>query len=377
MIDKNEIMGLIDSKKEGLYWDFKKEWYKNNKDLLIDVLAFSNNLVDRDCYIIIGVDECNDYKIGNITLDENCKSTSNLVNFLKDIEFNGSIRPEVLVERIVFSDEQIVDVILIKNSYHTPFYLSKKQIEVNPFIFVRLQDCNSSRDRNADINHIEFLFKKRFGLTKSPLQQALFYLNTPNDWVSSPELHKEIKYYKFAPEFTIEVKTDERDGWDIFFLVQTDYNPGWGSIEIKYHQTVLEYVNLIYMDGARYCTACPSSECFNIGNDKYYINYYLKTDVNYLIYEFLNMKEEDGRLNIASYQFHKCVLFFDNEIQKKEFIIYVNSHIETFNEVYSNTNNRFNDINLEGYKMEEFEKRYKATHAIKQMYDNFINAYKK
>ena len=81
-----EVLDLIESKREGSYWDFKREWYKKEKidDLLLDIICMSNNLVDRDCYIIIGVDEESDCEIKNVSGDKNRKNTQNLTDFLKD-----------------------------------------------------------------------------------------------------------------------------------------------------------------------------------------------------------------------------------------------------------------------------------------------------
>ena len=35
-----EVLDLIESKREGSYWDFKREWYKKEKidDLLLDII---------------------------------------------------------------------------------------------------------------------------------------------------------------------------------------------------------------------------------------------------------------------------------------------------------------------------------------------------
>ena len=59
----DEIEELIMMHQEGSYWDFKREWYDDSKDgdLLIDIICMANNLVDRDAYIIIGVNEECDY----------------------------------------------------------------------------------------------------------------------------------------------------------------------------------------------------------------------------------------------------------------------------------------------------------------------------
>lgn len=52
------IQGLIDSKKEGDYWDFKKERHDNPVDLVKDVICLSNTMRHKgDRYLIFGVDD--------------------------------------------------------------------------------------------------------------------------------------------------------------------------------------------------------------------------------------------------------------------------------------------------------------------------------
>ena len=82
-------------------------------DLLIDIICMANNLVDRDCYIIIGVDEENDFKITDVSSDENRKNTQNIVDFLRNKPFAGNVRPEVYV-RTIKLEENVIDVIVIK-----------------------------------------------------------------------------------------------------------------------------------------------------------------------------------------------------------------------------------------------------------------------
>lgn len=112
----NEIMDLIDLKQEGAYWDFKKEWHDKKSDLLHDIICFANNLANRDCYIIIGVDEENNYCLNDISGDPNRKDTQKIVDFLKDKKFAGGIRPVVFVESLNIHGS-VVDVIIIKNSF--------------------------------------------------------------------------------------------------------------------------------------------------------------------------------------------------------------------------------------------------------------------
>lgn len=48
----DEIESLIAMHQKSSYWDFKREWYGDNKDgdMLIDIICMANNLVNRDKY---------------------------------------------------------------------------------------------------------------------------------------------------------------------------------------------------------------------------------------------------------------------------------------------------------------------------------------
>ena len=74
---RKEILELISLKQEGGYWDFKREWYHQDKkdDLLHDIICMANNQENRDAYIIIGVDEENNYSVRDVSNDENRKNT--------------------------------------------------------------------------------------------------------------------------------------------------------------------------------------------------------------------------------------------------------------------------------------------------------------
>lgn len=52
--------------------------------ILHDIICMSNNLSNRTAYIIIGIDEQQDYSIVDVSCDPNRKNTQKLVDFLKD-----------------------------------------------------------------------------------------------------------------------------------------------------------------------------------------------------------------------------------------------------------------------------------------------------
>ena len=144
-MNKSEILDLILLKQEGSYWDFKREWYFQDKkaDLLHDIICMANNLSNRDAYIIVGVDEENDYSFSSVKSDPNRKNTQQLVDFIREKHFAGGIRPIVSVESLDFGEIEI-DVIVIHNSDATPFYLTENFQSVMPNnIYTRVMDSNT------------------------------------------------------------------------------------------------------------------------------------------------------------------------------------------------------------------------------------------
>ena len=132
-MNKHNILTFISLHHEGSYWDFKKQWHESKEDLLHDIICMANNLENRDAYIIIGVDEENNFKIHDVCNDPNRKNTQNLVDFLKDKKFAGGIRPSVHIENIEFNNN-VIDVIVIENSDKTPFYLTEKFQQLRIFM---------------------------------------------------------------------------------------------------------------------------------------------------------------------------------------------------------------------------------------------------
>ena len=60
---REEALNLIALKREGAYWDFKKEWHKDNSELIHDMLCLANNLESDVSYLFIGIDEEEDYSV--------------------------------------------------------------------------------------------------------------------------------------------------------------------------------------------------------------------------------------------------------------------------------------------------------------------------
>ena len=63
---QEEAPKLIALKREGAYWDFKKEWHKDNSELIHDILCLANNLESDVSYLFIGIDEEEGYSVCDV-----------------------------------------------------------------------------------------------------------------------------------------------------------------------------------------------------------------------------------------------------------------------------------------------------------------------
>ena len=372
-----EIVNLISLRQEGAYWDFKREWYneKQKSSLLHDIICMANNLVNRDAYIIIGIDEEDAYSVRDVQNDPNRKNTQMIVTFLRDKKFAGDIRPTVYVESIEMA-KGTIDVIVVKNSTNTPFYLKNRFEQVlDSHIYTRVQDTNTAKDSSADIHHVEYLWKKRFGMILSPLDRIKVYLQKPEEWVSVYRNGAAIrKYYRHAPEYTIEEMYDpdnDRTGYELFFLNQIDTSPHWSDINLYYHQTLLDTMPAVGLDGGFYYSPAPVFGFLPIGagfSDPVY-HYFIKDSSQYVVHEFY-YRRSNWRECLCYDQFMKCVLVFESERERQEFHKFAKDRWDQKEKYLPNDiQQQFSPIS--GYDMEKFEKQYLHTQILNKMLDEY------
>lgn len=372
---KERITKLIESQQEGEYWDFKRKWYTNNSDLLHDIICMANNLTTNDGYLIIGVDEENDYSILDVVNDENRKKTQDIVTFLRDKKFAGGIRPKVEVQSMTLFDK-VIDVIIIKNDNHTPYFLTEEYKGIFASnIYTRVMDTNTPKNSTADLINIEHLWRKRFGIDATALQKITLFLQFPLDW---EENEQEKCYYKFAPEFTIEnVSADEsRRSYEYYLFNQCDYTPHWYDINLYYHQTLLSSIGGVSLDGGRCFTSTPHLDGIRLTNNStrwdISYRYFVIDSLEYIIHRFYITNNTDDE-RISRNKFLECVLLFNNDEER-----YI------FKEFVKNNYNKYSSLdfgfilpyfpNIEGYKMEAFKKEYLDALLLNKMLEDFRNA---
>lgn len=372
----NEIKELISFKQEGSYWDFKREWYAGNKisDLLHDIICMANNMENRDAYIIIGIDEESDYCVIDISEDDNRKNTQMIVDFLRDKKFAGGIRPRVLVETLQLP-EGAIDVIIIKNGYNTPYYLEENYRDVNANnIYARVFDTNTPKNRSAEISHIEYLWKKRFRLLSSPLEQAFYYLHKKEEWLDVPDDSSIARqYYKTHPEYIIEHSScEDRDGYEYYLFSQMDSRPHWYNIYVRYYQTTLFSTIGVALDGGRYFTNVPCTDFLFDGiscDNPVSFKYFIKSSKEMILHDFF-YDNESAEARYAKERFEDCILIFSTEEEKKNFKAYAISKWDDRDEYLNAIHIPYMEL-PDSYRPDAFKEEYENALILKRLLDEY------
>lgn len=152
-----DVVDLINNKCEKSFYDYKLELHKNNEDLLHDILCLSNNIENRDAYLIFGVSD--DYEV--VGISEKLKS-NDILDFLKSKHFAGDHMPSVEVKNLYYLYNAI-GVIICKSSKFVPFFLTERYQGVNEYqIYTRVGDTNTPKNRSANYSDIEKLWRFHF-----------------------------------------------------------------------------------------------------------------------------------------------------------------------------------------------------------------------
>lgn len=364
-----EITSLIALRQEGGYWDFKRQWHEKKADLLHDIICMANNLHNHAAYIIIGIDEGQNYAVVDVKSDPNRKNTQNIVDFLKDKKFARGIRPIVHVEHISLPSGDI-DIIVIENSHNTPFFLTERfEGLCANHIYTRVMDTNTPKDKSADINNVEYLWRKRFRIDEMPIEKIEHYLETPDDWEPLQDRDSGF-YYKYAPEYTIICDKDDRDGYEYYLFGQVDKRPSWWMITLKYHQTAIGQFLGIALDGGRSFVVAPDRAFDIYSTDMSCIGFYTGGLKQQLL-EFYHRKETADEYSYRKYM--EVVLSFNSESEHKAFVRYVQAKKARYDELDAQIADYQMPIfpDIKGYVMEHFKREYRDALIMQQMLTEF------
>ncbi|OMC63535.1 hypothetical protein BK121_26765 [Paenibacillus odorifer] len=332
---EKKILELIDSRREDDFWDFKEKFHSNTADLLHDIICMANNRVDRDAYIIFGIAD-KTFEVVGVEDNENRRNQQQMIDFLKSKKFVTGIRPRVEMRTLMVSNRE-VDVLIIKNSTDTPYFLTEdfpnvgRRVRAN-HIYTRVGDTNTDIDKSADINNIEYLWKKRFLLTRSPFEQIIKRLENKEEWTKDEDTY----YNIFNPELTItlEFEEDSREARSEFYAyAMTNSSTMYQMLSVKYFGTQLYGRQVAVLDSAQYSTPVPEWGFFTFSeyksNPEFAMKYFTKDSPHYKLNEFIydEVSFEEG---YARRRFFEVVLLFEDTLEKDTFMGYVQINKEVF-----------------------------------------------
>lgn len=345
---KSEVLELINRQAEGEYWDFKQQWHSNNADLLHDIICMANSLANRDCYIIIGIEDRTFNVVG--VGDENGKSQQNVIDLLhQKPSWAGGYIPEVYVKNISIEDKEI-DVVVIKQSNNTPFYLledykKEGQTIFKGAVYTRKGDTNTPKTETADLHDTELLWKRRFGLVYNPSQRAKFYLKDLENWESADgETDKfgrddSFLFYKPDTDYTVYfIYEDEADeamtyakdvndnevgtqSYYLFAFFNVSYHTGYFSRRkvVLYYKEVPLFSSVIEsVDEGRTSVVPPEFSPIE--------QYYIDDSFRYLMFEFVFKHWGFNYSPEAREMFLRVIPVYKSDKEYEEFREYVKNN---------------------------------------------------
>lgn len=341
----NEILKLIELHVEGEYWDFKQEWHSNNVDLLHDIICMANSPINRDCYIIIGVED-KTYNILGVSY-KNRKNQQNVIDLLRQKpSWAGGYIPEVYVKTISIADKEI-DVVVVKQSNNTPFYLLEnyekdgKKISIG-VIYTRKGDTNTPKNKTADVHDTELLWKRRFGLLCNPSQRAKIYLRDLDGWemidgeTDKSGTGKFFFYYRSDPDYTIYLidETDEdliqsKDINDEFLGDSIYYLFAFSNVSYHFHFSNSEKVVLYYRDIPLFSSyiECVDEGRTSIVPPEFSVidPYYIQDSFRYMLFNFMFTYYGRNYSAEAREMFLRVIPVYRNDEEHREFMEYMKS----------------------------------------------------
>ena len=293
MTDLAKTIGnLIETRKEGDYWDFKSEPHEKTGDLIKDIICLANTPRHTgDRYIIYGVDNTGSV----VGLQSDARRTqADIVNTLSNAGFAGGA--DIYLQQIGLEGHRL-EVLVIKERPEKPYYLQKKYEKdgVRLYagtVYARVRDSNTPGDQVASAHDIDRMWRQRFGLDQTPLQRVQKYLQDRDGWTETSE---NVWYYSQFPEFTIS--PTEEEVWPVEAgenWVRAAINPSAfvRPLRICFHQTVLTQIECIYYDEMRAITPAPEPTSVDFSEALWFFSLSADT-LEFLFLQFLTGVDGD------------------------------------------------------------------------------------
>lgn len=364
----SEILNLIESKREDDWWDFKREHHHDKAELVHDILCMANNRPRRDSYIIFGIDN-ETFSVVGVESDTYRRNQQGITDILRNITFAGSVRPRIEIQTITLDNHEI-DVLIIKDSPDVPYYLEKEYQDKNlknaddkkyrkivkPYhIYTRVVDNNTAIDKQADMNDVEFLWRKRFGIELPIMERLHILLSETNKWIFDWG-NKKYCYHIEYPEFQMIQVDDVEQGWYPAAAFYTHPVMHLARLNITYHSTVIYETELWVFDQLR--KYLPKAENYSIEQQvNFCYTYYMLDSIEGKLLQIFT----HGNCDISSRENnYNQLLIFENDEDKQEFDAYLSNHFNDHSDdevtaKYQYQIQEDNDTNLGGLNYSAFQ----------------------
>lgn len=322
-----QILKLINSKREGDFWDFKEKHHDNNALLLHDILCLANAVTKTNKYLIYGVsDPASGCDVKGLDAAGNRKSQSDIIDFLRAQNFAGDIRPEIELKHFQL-DDKIIDVLVIFDHSQKPYYLTedyrdRQNVVKANYIYTRNFDTNTPITSSADLSRVEAMWRERFGLDLQPAQRMVELLRCPEEWDKDIG-NRGYAYHKCHPEYQIQFGEPKefKNVYSYFYINERSFI---GTAAFKCLSTELFTLPYIYCDEMRIELAEPKNGCIHSGRREVWYMYYELDSRNGAFLHFLTNGSFDFNSRMGEAPF---VCFFDNKLQRKEFEAFLAANI--------------------------------------------------
>lgn len=294
-----DIITKLICEDEDEYHDFKEEWYVQNKkdEMIKDIFSFVNTAHHHDCYLIMGVKNDLDHTIVGIENDKNRYNTQKLTDYLGYLPIANCETPVVRVESLPI-EQHTIDVIIIKDFNQVPVYLTKqyrpKKCEniIQPGqIFCRLNDTNTAINQTAKDYQVRKLWKKRFRLDLSPIEQYKYKLSDITNWEYSEDGEKRF-LYEFDPDYCMYLVDDidkaSRYKIQSYSLSQNRARVNWETLNLMYKDRLIKSFTVVYLDQYRFLTVYPQESCLESSyNSMLVYRFILADSIDFYVEKFL------------------------------------------------------------------------------------------
>ena len=246
---------LIEDECEWL--DFKQSFHDSNIKLLHDIICLVNAKADGDRYLVFGV--ADDKKIVGIEKDENKKKSADIQDLLKQSNFNRI--PEARLDYEKSENNHEIAILRILNRPDKPFFLTKdkqngKDIIRAGVVYTRIGDTNISLNNSAPEDHIELMWRERFGIELPPLRRMSMLLDETDAWEEKGA--DGCLYHRDFPEYKIiegkKLTSNFVEEWSEKF---PDPHASSFYVELWHDSTILKKSIFVLVDGARYTVPLP------------------------------------------------------------------------------------------------------------------------